>query len=691
MLEIESNPAFPYTHAEIPIPVQNLLFPNESWIEVEKERASNFLTFESLNDITKHIIQSDDQSNRVLISKKIKKLIRFGIPSNLRFKYWLLLSGGQHLLDEGFDYYDIIQTLINTNNFKKQITMPFGVPIDFIEAYSGGNQRIIDFIYIVAYQNQNIQYAPFIPRVCLILLTFLKNNNDAYVAIQAMINQNQNDWYFATSFENFLVSSMSIRELCQSKVPKLYRHLLSLQIDVSQLFLLFMFDKDYLTTPITLTLFDSYMNEGMKVLIRFFFTFLIQETKAILKCKTTDEIHNVFSAFYQSLDENAYLVNDFLSKSFTFNLSRSRHIFKSENSVKKKKKEFESISSHLSSGSIPKPPLKGNFGSLGANGASYSRSTIDINSFFQFDIDEQLQICNSCPPDFQISESQPTSFSSPDDTPIEEEEQLSTATQSNGSSSLSSFKQHLFSYNYSSLIYSMENPTLKIRTNSSTIIKRLPFDMNNEGLDSSLLLTKEIFDQIRCEFPSYWKSSSPLLEYKLSKDGASFKTFQSSITNTSPHTLLIKTNEYIVGAYLSDPPTNHSVSLNGTDGIRRHNSLLGSDSSNDSRFSRSRYSMRKTGKYFGSMSTFVFQINQNNKIDFYKPVTEENSTKCVNSFFISVDNDSLMIGGPMAAIYIEKYFTHLLSSQCETFGSPQFTFNNNGDKMLDVELYALKQ
>ena len=48
-----------------------------------------------------------------------------------------------------------------------------------------------------------------------------------------------------------------------------------------------------------------------------------------------------------------------------------------------------------------------------------------------------------------------------------------------------------------------------------------------------------------------------------------------------------------------------------------------------------------------------------------------------------------MIGGPNPALFLNRRLDYVLSDPCETFATPRLTTRNEGDLILDLEMYQL--
>lgn len=163
--------------------------------------------------------------------------------------------------------------------------------------------------------------------------------------------------------------------------------------------------------------------------------------------------------------------------------------------------------------------------------------------------------------------------------------------------------------------------------------------------EGRLLDTKNYF-VIKEYIPFIYLRQNPSLSYSLSKDGTILQTLLNEMKKKGAHILIIKTDKSIIGAFLSDQ-------------------------------------LEKTGSvYSRNTSNFVFHIKDSTMKCYKHP-------RPPNKDYLSVDDDTIMIGGPNPAIIIGDRLDKVRSCKCDTFDSPQLTLESS-ENILDVELYILE-
>lgn len=191
-----------------------------------------------------------------------------------------------------------------------------------------------------------------------------------------------------------------------------------------------------------------------------------------------------------------------------------------------------------------------------------------------------------------------------------------------------------------------EDPNVdEMRAQQNTIRRRMAYSLL-PSIRSGNLLNNALFLCIREFFPFNWVQLHAHVVFQMNIHGTSLSSLIEKCHNRSPLIIVVKTKFGLFGAVLSDPlkPTHKSV------------------------------------RYYGNSQTFVFHDRM-----CYKLVEPPNNN------FISVSNESLMIGGPYCALFLSNGFENILSENCPTFNSPSFCSSPLGDSILDLEVYVLRR
>lgn len=264
------------------------------------------------------------------INESLKQTFRYGIPHTLRRKWWFIASKGLKLLSQAGDVWP--NALRSSLKVPMTSTSQFGGAIDLLPfLHPELAEKVKQFLHVVWVRNKHITFSPLIPTVSVLLLLYLEPSL-AYLSIQQMINKStKNSWYFTLTRESFIASVTGFRALIASKIPAISKKTFELGLDIAQIGLaLFpVFFLPFTPIHVALTLFDSFVSEGRKILVRFAISlFDIQKTE-LLQCKTSEDFLSTLVDAMNMLS-SPHSTTKFLENSFKIFLSRPRHIDKFE-------------------------------------------------------------------------------------------------------------------------------------------------------------------------------------------------------------------------------------------------------------------------------------------------------------------------------------------------------------------------
>jgi hypothetical protein len=413
--------------------------------------------------------------------------------------------------------------------------------------------------------NPQILFAPMIPAISLFLLLFMEPPL-AYLSLQAMINRNRKKgWYLATGHERFTASVFAIRDLAMKNCKKVIGHAEQLDVSISKLFFdcIPSFFLPKVTLPVALTIFDSFVTEGRKILARICCGLLFEAKDRLLDTKTKEGFDNVVGSQIENLQSVAVL-QKVIQSSFKLSISRERHVERAESKFMNLQIRTAQFLGGVENGYMSGLPTT-------------QRGTV-------------------------IPHIRPE-----------------TAT---------FYPAHLV------------RPLIRNQTFGSVGDARTP----GPEVIGGKLLDQILFRRLNPWFPIETRRYSAKLVYRMSVNGTSFVSFLEAGMVPGYYLLLVQTNKQTIGAFIPD-------------------------------------ALQPSRKgYYGRASIFVFQCD-----DFAVYPAKAGS----NERFLSVEDRDLMIGGPNPAIYLQDQFLRLGSGLCETFDSPSLTVGEDGDQILEVELYKL--
>ncbi|OHS93669.1 TLD family protein [Tritrichomonas foetus] len=502
------------------------------------------------------------------IDDKMKKKIRKGIPCELRRNIWFRSSGGMEVMNLAGDQWEAITAKAGKLEIKNGV-YTFGSQLIFENYLPGDASKLLNsFLNVVHSQNQYIYKTPIIVPVSLFLLLFMEPSL-AYLSIQGMINKTRMNEtsYFLFDGKQVRAQADSVDELLEKVCKPVLMHSKSLDFSIPDLLsdLLPNFFLPYTSLTAALTIFDSYVLEGRKVLTRVLLGLFISNKDKLLATKDATEFGNVILRACAELD-NPDILDYVLTKSFNLSLSRDKDMVPAENRAMKL------------SNIIPRSVTR-------VRRESMCPSSVNTITSCRID-------CANMKPLVSI-----------DTLPM----------------------------------------TIPAESNSMLIKSRRLVSVL-KGIQSDTLLSFDMFLIIQKSLPFLYRHRKAKMTFSLLHHGTTFSSFLSSAPKHDPSILLVKTTNGLFGALISDP-------------------LIVSPR-----------------KYYGRSFSFVFDANSKM---IYRPES------LVNSLFVHLDHQSLMIGGPRPAIFLEDGFKKMMGEACETFDSPSFVKNSGGDLIYDVQLYTL--
>ncbi|ELU05733.1 hypothetical protein CAPTEDRAFT_200029 [Capitella teleta] len=177
------------------------------------------------------------------ITKESKLMGRMGIPSEFRQEVWkkIIYTQIQDIIeDKGPHYYNhLVNSVYDSQlagQYRKQInldllrTMPYNV--SFSSKEEEGIRRMREVLQAFSMHSPEIGYCQglnFIVGMCLLIL----ETEDAFWALVAITEKYFTPIYFDHNLTGALADQEVMRDIMKDKLPKLYRHLCDLDIEIS--------------------------------------------------------------------------------------------------------------------------------------------------------------------------------------------------------------------------------------------------------------------------------------------------------------------------------------------------------------------------------------------------------------------------------------------------------------------------
>lgn len=161
----------------------------------------------------------------------------------------------------------------------------------------------------------DLKFSPMIPDAISLMLHFMCER-DSFFCIYAMVQESQKDHRYITfSPTDCNVNHLTFKDVLKKVVPRLYQHMKKkLNLDIKQLSEswfnhLFLHDLPFRTV---LRVFDTFLNEGYRVLYRIALGLLSSKEASLLTAKDADSLVNIIKQSASQLyNDDAFLKSCF--------------------------------------------------------------------------------------------------------------------------------------------------------------------------------------------------------------------------------------------------------------------------------------------------------------------------------------------------------------------------------------------
>lgn len=268
----------------------------------------------------------------------IKALARAGIPSSLRAWAWPRLLGIDRLAAHDRNYEAALRRVFGPRRPTHFQPPCFGATIDASQMELT-EQQSIDYKYllcIVGHDCPHLEFTPIIPAISLVLLKSCATT-DVFGCLMAMIRgrrASEDAWsYFPVHRRDFLVFERVFLGLIAKFAPEVAQHIKQVEEGdpqygpqlmplMAEVFI------GMLPTEYICQVFDCYLVEGYKVLLRFAVALLVLKKDELLQTKTPAELDAALcsplspAVSYRKLSKTAFKLS--FSRSI-INRFRARH------------------------------------------------------------------------------------------------------------------------------------------------------------------------------------------------------------------------------------------------------------------------------------------------------------------------------------------------------------------------------
>jgi len=283
---------------------KNYLKEGNYGFEVDEENIESFNKFLGQYQKKKELIkeQWDLYSSKQRIygpeqkSNKLKNLIRNGIPDSRRREVWLGVSGAKNKMHANPGYY---KALLNKNqNTRTEATKQIDLDVYrtfpyhpfFMNAEGEGVSCLQRILYAYSFRNSALGYCQSMNFIAAILLLFT-GEEEAFWLLCAIIEDLLPENYYTKTMFGAHVDSRVFKDLITIKFPKIATHMDKINVMLPMLCTGWFCCLYSQATPITtvLRIFDTFFNEGNKILFRVGLAFIKNHETLILGCTDGSE------------------------------------------------------------------------------------------------------------------------------------------------------------------------------------------------------------------------------------------------------------------------------------------------------------------------------------------------------------------------------------------------------------------
>lgn len=244
----------------------------------------------------------DGQKSAVSRSRKLKRYVRKGIPSEHRPTVWMYMSGAEERRQKNPDLYKKLlegpheQDLVEV--IKIDIHRTFPDNIYFQDAPSDPNAKrgaLFNVLVAIAHNNRQIGYCQGLNFIAGLLLLIVRDEDKVFWLMDTLLNVILPD-YYAMDMLGVKVDCEVLGELIRMKCPDVYTLAESCgcawSIVATKWFIcLFV---DVIPVETVLRIWDCLFYEGDKILFRVGVTLVKLNSDKILSCRSFPEVMDVF-------------------------------------------------------------------------------------------------------------------------------------------------------------------------------------------------------------------------------------------------------------------------------------------------------------------------------------------------------------------------------------------------------------
>jgi len=231
-------------------------------------------------------------------STQVKLQIRQGIPPRFRPRVWRSLMNHQIVMQLG--YYSALAAKRPTEDIVKQISLDLPRTKRWlIEDYSPQfKEKLRRVLWAFANHNTEIGYCQGLNRIACLALEHLYEE-DAFYFLRLVTETLLPPNYYTDAMSGIRADGTLVSELLKDKAPKLYEHLREIDANVDTVaaaatnWLLVIFIDPAIDINITLKIWDAFLCEGNKVLVRWCLAIYLHHEEKLLRAKDQAQVMQI--------------------------------------------------------------------------------------------------------------------------------------------------------------------------------------------------------------------------------------------------------------------------------------------------------------------------------------------------------------------------------------------------------------
>lgn len=221
-------------------------------------------------------------------STQVKLQIRQGIPPRFRPRVWRSLMNHQIVMKLG--YYSSLAATRPADDVVKQIALDLPRTKRWlINDYSPQfKEKLRRVLWAFANHNQEIGYCQGLNRIACLALEHLYEE-DAFYFLRLVTETLLPSKYYSGAMTGIRADGTLVSEILKDKAPRLYEHLINIDVTVDTVaaaatnWLLVIFIDPAIDINITLKIWDAFLCEGNKVMVRWCIAIYLHHEERLLR------------------------------------------------------------------------------------------------------------------------------------------------------------------------------------------------------------------------------------------------------------------------------------------------------------------------------------------------------------------------------------------------------------------------